>query len=1481
MSETGIPNVLSYNLAKVMLPERKYFLNPQQTNPVSTTIKKGEQLLFLPTALWETHLQDEKYTKSVYKIVLMGILRDGRRVNVVIDNIEPYFEVRIPDDADTNYINTLRIKLNKDELTKPDKTSIIKAKPFEGFQIEQSRFIRFYYKKLYNRTKAIEFVRKEAYTTTTDDLSNYFRVVCRDYCTTFSSWVNLNDYYSADIDCLKGTTLRVSIENFKKYEDDIAQEPDLIKDKSLSVTWDIETASKDGAFPIPENLDHRITTIGMTFQWVHDKEPFYKVCFCDYPANARPEYISVICGNETNIIKGFAECFEKMRPEFMLGFNDSDYDWNWIITRSSQTKGLLSKIANCFDSVKPYQSYTDDNVKKYNCRQSRIKIDATTYAEGTCLKMNGYIPIDVRTSFRKMMLYKTAASSSLKFFLESNKLSGKEDMPYQRLFAIYNEYRTLIESRYAHWDTSGNSIEVEFNSDTPLEVLENYKRLKKELADVNYYCVIDAQRCHDLMRVRSVIMDSREVSDFSYVSLYDAFYFADGMKVRNLTFAVGQKHPFNMRFSNIPKVKDSDEKYIGAFVYPPKKGLKISKLSIEERIRKAQITKDRIYQSHQEWHGTTTDEIKEMYDIIEEYGSNISIDKIKDIEKEKNIKITKKFRDFLTEETGRPIAGLDFSSLYPSLIRAYNFSPEYYVKNKTHAKALEDAGYKLNKVDYVFGGRRQVSWFIWHNNKINPKKEILVTIDNDTTDTTDTPNTITTSTTIPLNNIKQDNQTNTAGTLDNPLDNIKQDNQTNAASTTIPLNNTLDIKQESKKILVDDPEFQFGLFPYILDDLFNRRAKLKKSMKIYDHQKEEMEAKGDEYIRESQDEYDNIKFLKGYLNSKQNALKVFMNTFYGEAGNSMSPINIRDLAAGVTTYGQKNIKMGFTFVVQDVGCKVYYGDTDSLYLSVPEYNFILVDKLYFTSKISKLEYWTKLVEISFVAIKAINTDVNNMFLADNGTKFLSMAYEEFLFPSAFTAKKKYYGIAHENIANFSPKELFIRGLDVKKRGVSGLLRIIFNDILWKSVNHTNILSLIELVQDKIDEIYATKWDMQDFIQTDVYRPNKNNVKIQTFVSRMKAIGIDVKPNERFEYVLVKKYPFEYDIRGRKKALGVGDKIEYVQNAIKNNMEIDLDHYMQSSINGQLGRLVAYHEQFHVEPRDESSTELFAAEVKIYKNACKFVDEYCKKYYASYNTFGKTYQKIFKTVNKIIGEKITERDSIASQLLQADANFSDFEKWLVERAEKESIKDADGYGENFIEEELNDIADRTERSNKLKVLQKIYYGDGSKSINAVRQKAFEETMSNLRKDIRNNTKEFETLFKVYQKGVENLMNIIKKKLNMDENLYNPTIISMAKEYKLDDFNTNIDNDQLEEKAAEYTDTMFNDTHVNLLVNKLKNLYMNIYSAHIIINRTKSIVDYLKLLRDRVTRVLARPDNNIMRDMINASIEESIANSTMEF
>ena len=271
--------VISYNQIK-KLPSRNLFLEKEIYAETSENILTGSTLLFMPNGLHEMHLQEKKYEKSQYKIVLFGALIDGRRATVVISGIKPHFEVVIPiqdDDSESSVALDLYKKLKQTKYSTPNRFEILKGKQFKGYQKDRRVFARFYFDKLKTRTEAIKYVRSNGFDTTADDTSCYYRVVCRDHLTTFSSWVNIDNYNIRTYSGIRGSVYEVNISDYKKCDDDITKNPRLAKDNIMSMCWDIETYSPDGQLPRPENPDHKMFMIGITFQWHHGSDQILRV----------------------------------------------------------------------------------------------------------------------------------------------------------------------------------------------------------------------------------------------------------------------------------------------------------------------------------------------------------------------------------------------------------------------------------------------------------------------------------------------------------------------------------------------------------------------------------------------------------------------------------------------------------------------------------------------------------------------------------------------------------------------------------------------------------------------------------------------------------------------------------------------------------------------------------------------------------------------------------------------------------------------------------------------------------------------------------------------------------------------------------------------------------------------------------------------------------------------------------------------------
>ncbi|CAI2196431.1 687_t:CDS:2, partial [Funneliformis geosporum] len=323
-----------------------------------------------------------------------------------------------------------------------------------------------------------------------------------------------------------------------------------------------------------------------------------------------------------------------------------------------------------------------------------------------------------------------------------------------------------------------------------------------------------------------------------------------------------------------------------------------------------------------------------------------------------------------------------------------------------------------------------------------------------------------------------------------------------------PFNNCI---VQARSVRHDNKFEKKGLYPVVLEDLFNKRLELKACLAPLGKKRQHLgkiissAKKRGKWIPESlNSEYSSIYFDYDYWDSKQKALKVYMNTFYGEAGNSKSPIFLHKLAGGTTLAGKYNLNLVAEFVTKK-GFGIKYGDTDSLYLTCPDKYYEKCDEAFFRKDLSTEVYWTEMVNITMIVMKSLRDQVNAYLEIKNGTFYLKMAYKEVLFPICFAGKKKYFGISHEDVINFRPNDLFMREINTVKQGNSELFRFIKEKIMWEAMGINNICSIRKIIEDAL-------WDAR-FKQADERKNSKQkkNIKIPD-------------SGERFSYIVVNDGP---------------------------------------------------------------------------------------------------------------------------------------------------------------------------------------------------------------------------------------------------------------------------------------------------------------------------------------------------------------------
>lgn len=666
------------------------------------SIASGDPVLFIPVDVHEA----DSYASGApaYQLNLFGALTSGEKAHVVLDGVEVYFDVRVPapgaprpegasgpaPPADPAKLGDfLRQALTGADVSEPSRLLRLtdhEAFPILGYRVEPVAWKRLFFPTTRERKRALLAVRELGLETASDDLTSYYRMVARVHGLVLTDWGTLKDYTyyrggvhkegpstarEAPRSPLCAHVFRVDVRKFRPLVDPLASKAvrdrgtaararaGLDRDKTLVLTWDIETWSGAQTGDVPRAgrpTDHAFM-ICATVHWKDDSAPLHQICLVDIATAPDARWTTVECGSEENILRAFAVTFRHFAPDIITGFNDAGYDWPFVIEKAH----ILGCLGFMYDAMtaaprgRRGAATADDAALQWNVQGSldgrdirrikTVKIGAGTTATVVFLKTPGCVPVDARVMFQQLFpKAEVGNSSSLNFYLKMCKLDSKADMPYKRMWDIYERRDTA------------------------------------QMREVAHYCVVDAKRCQELLVVRNVVGDRREVAALSFVSFYDAVYYANGHKVGNMLIAHALRR--DILCSNINREETSAGKYPGAWVFHPRKGLvpdpRDPGVAALEAARAAYAARPPGAAAEGAARAAAAAAVA-------------------------------------AARPGRPVTGLDFASLYPSIIMAYNLSPEKFVATAAEAARLMAAGVPLHRVEFDYDGRSISGWFVRHD----------------------------------------------------------------------------------------------------------------------------------------------------------------------------------------------------------------------------------------------------------------------------------------------------------------------------------------------------------------------------------------------------------------------------------------------------------------------------------------------------------------------------------------------------------------------------------------------------------------------------------------------------------------------------------------------------------------------------------------------------------------------------------------------
>jgi DNA polymerase elongation subunit (family B) len=108
----------------------------------------------------------------------------------------------------------------------------------------------------------------------------------------------------------------------------------------------------------------------MSVHWKDDPNPLKQICLVDVETAPDLRWITVVCGNQTNLLKAFALCWKNLALDIQIGFNDSQYDWRFIVEKAKKL-GVLEWMFNQM-SLKPSSL---EKISKWQYQYNAIKVN--------------------------------------------------------------------------------------------------------------------------------------------------------------------------------------------------------------------------------------------------------------------------------------------------------------------------------------------------------------------------------------------------------------------------------------------------------------------------------------------------------------------------------------------------------------------------------------------------------------------------------------------------------------------------------------------------------------------------------------------------------------------------------------------------------------------------------------------------------------------------------------------------------------------------------------------------------------------------------------------------------------------------------------------------------------------------------------------------------------------------------------------------
>lgn len=260
-------------------------------------------------------------------------------------------------------------------------------------------------------------------------------------------------------------------------------------------------------------------------------------------------------------------------------------------------------------------------------------------------------------------------------------------------------------------------------------------------------------------------------------------------------------------------------------------------------------------------------------------------------------------------------------------------------------------------------------------------------------------------------------------------------------------------------------------------------------------------------------------------------------------GAVTSPLYLKHVAACTTAVGRAMIMKAKSFIEDECGGRVVYGDTDSI--------FIVFDNG------KKGTSQREALASSIRQGQAASKNIKPLLKAPH-----NLEYEKTMFPLILLSKKRYVGLLYEDDPDAVPKQKSM-GIALKRRDYAPIVKRIYGGVIDIVLKQRDVPGAVRFLRNSLEDLADGKYELEELIISKTLRSYyKVPHQIAHWVLSRRMFDRDPgsapQANDRIPYVFVETT--------KKNAL-MGDRIEHVDHVRRNpaSVRVDTKTYIENQI----------------------------------------------------------------------------------------------------------------------------------------------------------------------------------------------------------------------------------------------------------------------------------------------------------------------------